>query len=265
MDPQAEEKLNSILMDNESGSTQLLIELNRWMSANIMQINNFSQIENRLRARLGQFQIVIGYLDELDRLVKLHDRDKLELFFQSVEEEITAADRKIYDNGKTFLEKTKTLITISNSNSVLQFLVNLHKEFNLEQLVVCESRPVMEGRIMTRRLLENGLSVRLITEAAMSDYLENIDAAIIGADKILNDGSVINKIGSRQLGILCKHFQVPFYVVADKGKFTNSLEFHENNKPANEIWDFEHSNLKIANKYFEQIESSLITKIISNL
>ncbi|TDC18252.1 S-methyl-5-thioribose-1-phosphate isomerase, partial [Streptomyces sp. 8K308] len=41
-----------------------------------------------------------------------------------------------------------------------------------------------------------------------------VDAVLIGADRIAADGSVANKVGSYPLAVLAKHHGVPFVVVA---------------------------------------------------
>ena len=41
-----------------------------------------------------------------------------------------------------------------------------------------------------------------------------VDAVLIGADRIAADGSVANKVGSYPLAVLARHHGVPFVVVA---------------------------------------------------
>ena len=43
---------------------------------------------------------------------------------------------------------------------------------------------------------------------------KSITAIIVGADRIVSNGDTANKIGTFQLAILAKHFNVPFYVAA---------------------------------------------------
>ena len=42
----------------------------------------------------------------------------------------------------------------------------------------------------------------------------NIDAVIVGADRIAANGDVANKIGTHGVAILARHFKVPFFVAA---------------------------------------------------
>lgn len=264
MDELTDEKLNSILSDNKSGSIQLLLQLNRWIQSNIDKLENFGLLERKIRSSLGHFQAIDNYMDKFKDIYKLNDKNELSVFLDKTELEFHSIHKKIFENARNYFTNVKTVITISNSYSVSQFVINLHNHKQLDEVIVCESRPVMEGRLFAANLLDHGMNVRVITEAAVSYYIKDVDAALIGADKILPDGTVINKIGSKQLAIMCKHYDTPIYVIADKTKYSNSNSYEEENYPQNEIWDYKHKNLIIENIYFERIDKNFITKIISN-
>ena len=54
------------------------------------------------------------------------------------------------------------------------------------KITVSESRPKNEGKITAKRLSKIGIPVKYITEAMLAGEVSKCDAAIIGADKILN-------------------------------------------------------------------------------
>ena len=264
MDLTNNEKLNALLSDNKSGSTDILIQLNSWLKNNITKLGNQDLYLQKIKSSLAHFQSVDTYLDDLTDLLKENNKKKLFDFFQNKKLELNSVHKRIFDNGWSYFKDVDRVITISNSHTVAQFLINLYDQKRLKEIIICESRPVMEGRLMAEKFLSKGIHVRLIIEASISAFLDVADAAIIGADKILQDGSIINKIGSRQLAILCKYFNIPLYVIADKSKFSNSDKFQQVERPDNEIWDFRHEKLKIENFYFEKIEKELIKKVISS-
>ncbi len=104
--------------------------------------------------------------------------------------------------------------------------------------------------------------MNLILEAMLPQYITKIDAVIIGADKILKNGNVINKIGSLNAAIICKYYNKAFYVVASKNKISNQNKHKPIQLDSNEVWNYSHKNLKVNNFYFEEIDKKLITKII---
>jgi methylthioribose-1-phosphate isomerase len=68
---------------------------------------------------------------------------------------------------------------------------------------------------------------------------QSIDAAIVGADRIVGNGDTANKIGTLQLAILAREFGVPFYVAAPESTIDRTLhtgkEIEIEQRPGKEI------------------------------
>ncbi len=82
-------------------------------------------------------------------------------------------------------------------------------------VIVDETRPVLQGaRLTAFELVKDGIDTTLISDTmvgyAMSKGL--VDKVIVGADRVLIDGHVFNKIGTYQVAVLAKTHGVPFYV-----------------------------------------------------
>jgi methylthioribose-1-phosphate isomerase len=80
-----------------------------------------------------------------------------------------------------------------------------------------ETRPFLQGaRLTAWELLEDDIPATLIADVA-AGYLMScgeIDAVIVGADRIAANGDVANKIGTYSVAVLAKENDVPFYVAA---------------------------------------------------
>ena len=76
-----------------------------------------------------------------------------------------------------------------------------------------EARPLNEGVRTARRLAEKGVSVTLITDAQMGLFVREAEAVVVGADSVLPDGSLVNKIGTHLLALAAREAKVPFYVM----------------------------------------------------
>jgi translation initiation factor 2B subunit (eIF-2B alpha/beta/delta family) len=98
----------------------------------------------------------------------------------------------------------------------------------------------------------------------MGLYIPKIDAAIIGADAVLINGNVVNKVGSKALALLCREYKKPFYAVAFRSKLSKKKIFQPMKDDQQEIWEKKVKNLSISNIYFEEIEKKLITKIFTD-
>ena len=86
--------------------------------------------------------------------------------------------------------------TLSRSGTVLLALV----EAELDSVLVAESRPGLEGVDAAERIAsETAAAVTVTTDAAFGELLAEHEtgALLVGADAVLPDGRVVNKVGTR--------------------------------------------------------------------
>ncbi|MFE9096488.1 S-methyl-5-thioribose-1-phosphate isomerase [Streptomyces sp. NPDC007264] len=92
-----------------------------------------------------------------------------------------------------------------------------HRMGRLRRLWVDETRPLLQGaRLTAYEAARNGVAYTLLTDNAAGSLFAagEVDAVLIGADRIAADGSVANKVGSYPLAVLARYHHVPFIVVA---------------------------------------------------
>ncbi len=84
-------------------------------------------------------------------------------------------------------------------------------------VIADETRPFLQGaRLTAWEMQAEGIPVTLITDN-MSGHLMaqgEIDAVIVGADRIAANGDVANKIGTYMIAVLARHHGIPFFVAA---------------------------------------------------
>jgi methylthioribose-1-phosphate isomerase len=82
---------------------------------------------------------------------------------------------------------------------------------------VSETRPLLQGsRLTAWELRELGIPMTLVADTVAGSLMARgqVDVVIVGADRIVANGDVANKIGTYQLAVLAHHHRVPFYVAA---------------------------------------------------
>lgn len=253
-------KLLKILTDKTSGSTELLIELHHHLKGEQKILQLFPEIIDIAKKQLSSFQSIQTYLDEMKSYLK--KEKNLDNFFIKYDQKFIDPFTNLFEKSKKSLLNFNRIITISNSRTVFEILIRLKKLNKDLTVVISESRPKYEGRILANKFIENDIPVELITEAMIFNKIQNCDAALIGADKILGNKDVINKVGSSLLALASKNFNKPFYVVSLASKVSKSIGFDQKKMPPEEIWRHSNKKLLINNFYFEKIEKKYITKII---
>lgn len=89
-------------------------------------------------------------------------------------------------------------------------------------VIATETRPKLQGaRLTAFELKVEGIPVKVITDGMVGYVMKEglVNKVIVGADRILSDGSVVNKIGTLTIAIVADFFNVPFYVAAPVSTF----------------------------------------------
>ncbi|MDI3421674.1 S-methyl-5-thioribose-1-phosphate isomerase [Streptomyces luteolus] len=101
--------------------------------------------------------------------------------------------------------------------TALAVAIAAHRAGRLRRLWVDETRPLLQGaRLTAYEAARHGMPYTLLVDNAAGSLFAagEVDAVVIGADRIAADGSVANKVGSYPLAVLARYHHVPFLVVA---------------------------------------------------
>jgi methylthioribose-1-phosphate isomerase len=92
----------------------------------------------------------------------------------------------------------------------------------LRMVYADETRPFLQGaRLTAWELLQDGIATTLITDNMAGHLMARgeIDAVVVGADRIAANGDVANKIGTYSVAVLAHAHGIPFYVAAPVSTF----------------------------------------------
>ncbi|KAF2217297.1 hypothetical protein CERZMDRAFT_109053 [Cercospora zeae-maydis SCOH1-5] len=68
-------------------------------------------------------------------------------------------------------------------------------------------------------LRERGIPVAVIPPTATAYCLDQVTACFVGAEGVVENGGIISRLGTYQMGMLAKAARKPFYVVSESHKF----------------------------------------------
>ena len=182
---------------------------------------------------------------------------------------LKSAFKRIVDIGSRLIPDGSTIITHCHSSTVTRILISAFNSGKKIRVVTTETRPVYQGRITARELVEAGIETFHVVDSAMDWAINKFrpDLAIIGADAISSVGNVVNKIGSNLLALTSKMHNVPLYVATTLLKMDirtiYGVKTEIEMRPANEVWSDAPDRLNILNPAFEVVDSKFIRGIIS--
>lgn len=136
-----------------------------------------------------------------------------------------AGNRRLGALGATLLPDGARVLTHCNAGSLACVgygtalgVIRAHHEAGRGPSVwVDETRPVGQGARLTAWELDRlAIPYRVIVDAAAASLFAagEVDAVVVGADRIAANGDVANKIGTYGVAVLARAHRVPFYVAA---------------------------------------------------
>jgi methylthioribose-1-phosphate isomerase len=151
--------------------------------------------------------------------------DRLLAEAHTVRDEDERMCRLIGEHGAALLEGGARVLTHCNAGGLattgygtaLAPIRTAHESGRDLHVLVDETRPFLQGsRLTAWELKEAGIPLTLITDSMAGYFMGRgeVDCIIVGADRIVANGDVANKIGTYGLAVLAHAHAIPFYVAA---------------------------------------------------
>jgi methylthioribose-1-phosphate isomerase len=139
-------------------------------------------------------------------------------------------DRRMGELGAPLLPDGATILTHCNAGALatggfgtaLGVIKTAHAQDKLRRVLVDETRPLLQGaRLTAWELRRAGIPHAVIIDSAAAGLIAagEVQAVVVGADRIAANGDVANKVGTYGLALAAHAHGVPFYVVAPTSTF----------------------------------------------
>lgn len=245
---QAIDMLNSSDVERRSISLSAGCELfNRYVTRTSLDITDFEECKNRILERGRNFaKRSILCRTEIAKLVS------------------------------RFLSHGKTVLVHGRSRVVNTSLVHVAQSGVFFNVVMTEGRDDCSGYDAARELSEFGINVTIVLDSAVGYMMDKVDLVLMGAEGVVENGGVINKIGSYQIAIVAKAMHKPVYIATESYKFTRLVHLSQRDIPDNDKPEFtigppatfdltDESTIKIRNPKLDYTPPQYITLLFTDL
>ncbi|KAG0213416.1 translation initiation factor eIF-2B subunit alpha [Mortierella sp. GBA30] len=150
---------------------------------------------------------------------------------RSFVEKADACRYKIAELGVPFIKDGSVVLIHAHSRVVsllLQKAAENHKRF---KVFVTESSQTQGGIRSAKMLRAAGIPTTIILDAAVGYVIDKVDMVLVGAEGVVENGGLINQIGSYQMAIVAKAANKPFYAVAESYKFVRLFPLNQYDLP----------------------------------
>jgi len=138
---------------------------------------------------------------------------------RSIIEASLEANKQIAHYGSEIIRDRDRIFTLSYSETVYTLI---RQAFSIKPnitVVLAPGGDFRAGITLANRLAADGIAVTFIEDVAIGLYIEYTSKVVVGADRVLADGRVINATGTSMLAMAAQYAQIPFYVACEKLKF----------------------------------------------
>ncbi len=200
-----------------------------------------------------------------------------------IKEEDIAVNRAMGDQGAALLPDEGVVLTHCNAGAlataghgtalgVIRSAVDMGKRISV---VADETRPFLQGaRLTAWEMVQEGIPVTLITDNMAGHLMQQgeIQAVVVGTDRVAANGDVANKIGTYMVAVLAHRHGIPFYVACPLSTIDREIatgaDIPIEERPLAEVMGFDHcqwaaEGAAIRNPAFDITPAELITGLVT--
>ncbi len=142
-------------------------------------------------------------------------------------------------------------------------------------VIADETRPFLQGaRLTAWEMVQEGIPVTLITDNMAGHLMQQgeVQAVVVGTDRVAANGDVANKIGTYMVAVLARRHGIPFYVACPTSTIDMSISSGEEipieERPESEVTGFDEcrwaaEGVAVRNPAFDVTPAELVTGLIT--
>lgn len=142
-------------------------------------------------------------------------------------------------------------------------------------VIADETRPFLQGaRLTSWEMVQENIPVTLITDNMAGHLMSNgeVDAVVVGTDRVASNGDVANKIGTYMVAVLAKRHNIPFYVACPLSTIDMSIESGDDipieERPVEEVTGYRAcqwaaAGVNVRNPAFDVTPAELVSALIT--
>lgn len=141
-----------------------------------------------------------------------------------INEKIILAAKAIAKYAIEKISDGDVILVYGCSSLVNNILCEAFEKNRKFRVIVVDSRPRLEGREALRRLVQKGISCTYVLISAVSYILPEVSKVFLGAHALLANGYVMSRVGTSQIALVAKAFNVPVLVCCETYKFCDRVQ-----------------------------------------
>lgn len=200
-----------------------------------------------------------------------------------IREQIELADKAISITIQTKISNGDVILTYGYSSLIHKILLDAHTAGKEFRVIVVDGRPWLEGKEQLRRLAKHEIECSYILINALSYVMPEVSKVFLGAHAILANGAVMSRVGTAQVALMARAFNIPVLVACETHKScervqTDSIVYNELGNADELVQDYGNGvqkslltnwrtrkSLNLLNIMYDVTPANLVTAVVTEL
>jgi len=178
--------------------------------------------------------------EEIERFID----EKILLAWETISKYMLAdSDTVISGNSyvKSKITNDDCILIYGGSSLVTHLMIQASHKFPKMRVIVVDSRPNLRGKKVMETLVKHGVNCTYVLINGISFIMNKVTKVIMGSHALLGNGYVMSTMGSSQVALVAKSFNVPVVICCETYKFcekvqTDGLTNNELDNPMNMLY-----------------------------
>jgi translation initiation factor eIF-2B subunit delta len=182
-----------------------------------------------------------------------------------IQERIDCAGTAIVQNASTKIANGDVILVYGFSEVISKVLVMQQELIKDFRVIVVDSRPLLEGRIMLETLRKEGISCTYILLQCLPYVMKDVTKVLLGAAAVMGDGSAQGRVGTACVAMMAQG--KPVLVCCETYKVTTRMQLesmtdNELGDPS-ELNDDKQKNLQVFSPLYDLTPSEYISGFVT--
>ncbi|XP_058120159.1 translation initiation factor eIF-2B subunit delta [Anopheles ziemanni] len=166
------------------------------------------------------------YARQLDSKVSVSEQKEflLESIESYIRDQIEKAEEAICISVQEKIFDGDVILTYGCSSLIKHILEEANRRSKNFRVIIVNARPREEEHAMLEQLVQQGVKCTCVLINAVSYVMPEVTKVLLGAHALLANGSVMSRVGTAQIALVAKSYNVPVLVCCETHKFTERVQ-----------------------------------------
>lgn len=140
-----------------------------------------------------------------------------------IQERIIVTDQAIADSASKQIKPGSVVLTYGKSSIVEKTILQAHAQGISFRVIVSDSRPLFEGKVLAKSLISAGLQVTYYPFSGVACAISEATLVLLGAHSMLSNGCLQSRVGTASVAMSAYRAHVPVIVLCESVKFSGKV------------------------------------------